>query len=124
MAGVPRDIERDSPEGTAPITQKNEKPMKLNYGKMKVIVFVYGLLLFSMFGTAFSLYVLSGFKSLTLLLMSIGGCLFATSDLILSGTYFGKGKERAVDIATNVATYYAAQFIIAFSIFAMGMMLF
>ena len=77
-----------------------------------------------MFGTAFSLYVLSGFKSLTLLLMSIGGCLFATSDLILSGTYFGKGKERAVDIATNVATYYAAQFIIAFSILAMGMMVF
>ena len=101
-----------------------EKPMKLNYGKMKIIVFVYGLLLFSMFGTAFSLYVLSGFKSLTLLLMSIGGCLFATSDLILSGTYFGNGKERAVDIATNVATYYAAQFIIAFSILAMGIMVF
>ena len=101
-----------------------EKPMKLHYGKMKLIVFTYGFLLFSMFGTAFSLYVLSGFRSLTLLLMSIGGCLFASSDLVLSGTYFGKGKERAIDLASNIALYYAAQFIISFSILAMGMMMF
>ena len=43
--------------------------------------------------------------------------LFASiSDLILSGTYFGEGKDRPVDVITNHAAYYIAQFIIATSI--------
>ena len=45
-----------------------------------------------------------------------GGVLFAVSDLILSGTYFGEGKERPFDIISNAITYYLAQYVIAFSI--------
>ena len=37
----------------------------------------------------------------------------AVSDLILSGTYFGVGKERPVDLALNYLSYYPAQFLIA-----------
>ena len=37
-------------------------------------------------------------------------------DLILSGTYFGEGKNRPVDIVTNHVTYYIAQFVIAGSL--------
>ena len=48
--------------------------------------------------------------------MFIGGVFFAISDLILSGTYFSTGKDRPVDVITNHATYYIAQFIIASSI--------
>ena len=44
------------------------------------------------------------------------GVFFIISDLILSGTYFGEGKNRPVDIITNHATYYLAQFIIASAI--------
>ena len=94
-----------------------EKPMKVKYGKMKWIVMLYGFALFSMTALAISLCILNEFKSTTLIMMSVGGILFSVSDLILSGTYFGEGKERPVDIITNGITYYAAQFLIAFSIF-------
>ena len=46
-------------------------------------------------------------------LLFIGGVFFAISDLILSGTYFGVGKERPIDLTLNYITYYTAQFLIA-----------
>ena len=46
----------------------------------------------------------------------IGSVLFAASDLILSGTYFSEGRERPVDITSNYICYYAAQFLIAYSL--------
>ena len=52
-------------------------------------------------------------------LIFIGGVLFVISDLILSGTYFGVGKNRPVDIITNHVSYYLAQFVIASSILFM-----
>lgn len=94
-----------------------EKPMKLHYGKMKWIVFLYGVVLFSMSLCALSMNILYGWKSVTLIMLFVGGILFAISDLILSGTYFGVGKERNVDIISNAVIYYLAQFIIAFALF-------
>ena len=87
---------------------------------MKLIVFIYGVLLFSMFGSAFSLLVLYHFRAIPLILLTAGGALFAISDLILSGTYFGEGHEKPADIAINSVLYYFAQFAIAFSIFFTG----
>lgn len=92
-----------------------EKKMKLDYKDMKVIVFLYGGTLFSMALTALSLLIINGFTT-TLLLILIGGVFFAVSDLILSGTYFGKDKERPIDFVTNSTTYYIAQYLIAFSL--------
>ena len=94
-----------------------EKPMKLVYGRYKPISFIYGMFLFSLTGVALSLSILHHFESTTLIMMIAGGVLFTISDLILSGTYFGVGKERPVDIASNAVTYYMAQFIIAFAMF-------
>ena len=94
-----------------------EKPMKLKFGEYKWIVIVYGCLLFSMASSAFSLLILHNFQNTTLWMMFFGGVLFAVSDLILSGTYFGINKERPVDIITNAVTYYAAQYLIAFSVY-------
>ena len=94
-----------------------EKVMKLHYGAYKMISTLYGALLFFM--TAFAIFtaVFSGVKeNMNLLVMGIGGVLFAISDLILSGTYFGEGKNRPVDIVTNHVTYYMAQFIIALAL--------
>ena len=93
------------------------KPMKLDYSGYKVISIIYGFFLFSMTLTALSLSIMIGFNSVTLIMILVGGLLFTISDLILSGTYFGKGKERPVDIITNSVTYYLAQFVIAFAIF-------
>lgn len=96
-----------------------EKVMGLKYGKYKIISTLYGALLFGM--TAFALFsaIFSGFAANPhLIVMTVGGVLFAISDLILSGTYFGTGKNRPVDIITNHVTYYAAQFVIAGSLLA------
>ena len=70
-----------------------------------------------------SVLILSGFKAITLIMMAAGGALFAISDLILSGTYFGVGKERPIDIVTNGVTYYLAQYVIAFSLYFVGTLL-
>lgn len=94
-----------------------EKPLKLQIGDMKVICFLYSVLLFSMVSMAFSLLILHGFKMVTLILVSIGGALFAISDLVLSQTYFGQGHDKPFDLISNVAMYYIAQNLIAFSIY-------
>lgn len=94
-----------------------EKLMQLHYGSYKIISTLYGALLF--FTTVFSLFacIFSGFsQNKHLFTFFVGGVLFVISDLILSGTYFGEGKNRPVDIVTNHVSYYLAQFVIASSI--------
>ena len=91
--------------------------MKMEYGKFKAITGIYGAILFGMTLLAGSLAIYNHFEFWTLNLMFIGGVFFAISDLILSGTYFSTGKDRPIDVITNHATYYIAQFIIAMRIF-------
>lgn len=93
-----------------------EKPMKMVYGKFKAITGVYGFVLAFMTFLSGGLALMNGFKEMTLNFMFAGGVLFLISDLILSGTYFGEGKRRPVDIITNHVSYYAAQFVIASAI--------
>ena len=90
-----------------------EKPMKMVYGKFKAITGVYGFVLGFMTFLSGSLALMHNFGEMTLNFMFVGGVLFLLSDLILSGTYFGEGKRRPVDIVTNHVAYYAAQFVIA-----------
>lgn len=93
------------------------KPMKLDYSGYKVISIIYGFFLFTMTLSALSLCIMTTFSFPTLIMIFVGGLLFTVSDLILSGTYFGKGKERPVDIIINSVTYYLAQFVIALALF-------
>ncbi|MBE7002794.1 MAG: lysoplasmalogenase [Ruminococcaceae bacterium] len=93
-----------------------EKPMKLDYGKMKPVAITYGALLFSFVLTSGGLALLHGWHERAINAIFLGSLLFAASDLILSGTYFGKGKDRPVDIITNYLTYYPAQYLIALSL--------
>ncbi len=91
-----------------------EKPMKLKYGEMKTVVLVYGFLLFSTMFVSGGLFLLHGGSALRCFF--IGSVLFALSDLVLSGTYFGEGRERPVDIISNYIFYYGGQFLIAYSL--------
>ncbi len=94
-----------------------EKAMKLKYGAYKLISTLYGAVLFFMAAFAFFAALFAGLKeNMNLVVMAIGGVLFVLSDLILSGTYFGEGKNRPVDVVTNHVTYYIAQFLIASSV--------
>ena len=77
----------------------------------------FGLTILGMIVLAF--YITEKIRAYTvkaLMLFFIGSVLFALSDLVLSGTYFGVGKERPVDIASNYILYYAGQFLIALSL--------
>ncbi len=98
------------------VTALLEKPMGLRYGKMKPTVIAYGFLLFSTGTVSGLLAVLHGWRVPALNLIFAGGVLFALSDLVLSGTYFGTGKDRPIDIILNYLTYYPAQFLIASSL--------
>ena len=93
-----------------------EKPMKMVYGKFKAITAIYGFVLAFMTFLSASLAIMNKFENMTLNFMFAGGVFFLISDLILSGTYFGEGKRRPVDVITNHTTYYAAQFLIAASL--------
>lgn len=96
------------------VTILMEKPLKLEYGKLKKISFCYALCLFGTCSFTLFLAIQNGFQILSLNMFLIGAILFAISDLVLSGTYFGKGKERPIDFILNYVTYYGAQFVIAF----------
>ena len=93
-----------------------EKPLKLHYGKFKPISTVYGFILIIMTLLSGSLALMNGFDNMVLNFMFGGGVFFLISDLILSGTYFGEGKNRPVDIVVNHVSYYAAQYLIAASL--------
>ena len=91
-----------------------EKPMKLSYGTMKPTVLIYVFLLLSTVFVSGGILVTAGGTMLAVFFA--GSVLFAASDLVLSGTYFGAGKDRPVDLFLNYIFYYGGQFLIAFSL--------
>ena len=90
-----------------------EKPLKLEYGKYKLISFCYAICLFGTCSFSLFLAIQNKFEIVPLNMFLVGAVLFAISDLVLSGTFFGKGKERPIDFILNYVTYYGAQFTIA-----------
>ena len=93
-----------------------EKPMGLHFGKMKPTVIVYGFLLFSTLAVSGALAIVHDWSIPALNLFFVGAILFTLSDLVLSGTYFGKGREHPVDLILNYLSYYPGQFLIASSL--------
>ena len=75
------------------------------------------MILFGMLATAGYLAIVNKMQVASYNMLFIGGILFALSDLILCGTYFGEGKDKPFDLISNSITYYVAQYLIAFSIF-------
>ena len=89
-----------------------EKPLKMRYGKSKWIVFLYSLTLSMTMTMAMVTAVITHFQTMWVV-MSVGGLLFLLSDLVLSGMYFGEGKNTKFNVVLNHSLYYAAQFIMA-----------
>ncbi len=96
------------------VTILMEKPLKLEYGKYKKISFTYAICLFGSLSFSLSLAILNKFSILPLNLFFIALVLFVISDLVLSGTFFGKDKDKLIHFILNYSTYYGAQFMIAF----------
>ncbi len=93
-----------------------EKVMNLRYGSFKGAVVIYGALLFTTVLMALSLSILNGFSEPSLLWIFAGGVLFAASDLILSGIYFGNRQGKPIHTVMNLLTYYLGQYLIALSL--------
>ena len=103
------------------------KQLKLNFGKMAVVVGVYSFLVLmlpamgfftSMTGVGPSQAILQqqGMRQPTII--AIAGLCFLVSDLILAWTYFGPGKDKGWEHVLCYIFYYAAQFGIAASFFS------
>lgn len=92
-----------------------EKPLKMHYGKFKWIVFLYSFMLALTMTMAMTLAFTTGFENMWTV-MSVGGLLFLLSDLVLSGMYFGEGKNTPFNVILNHTLYYAAQFVMAATI--------
>lgn len=94
-----------------------EKVLKLHYGKFKLVTVLYTAVLNSTFGMAFAYAVAK--PCAHSIVFVIGLFLFLLSDLILSRTYFSqneKDRSNRFAVVLNHSTYYAAQFLIAFSL--------
>ncbi len=96
------------------VTMAMEKPMKLDYGSFKPTCFIYGFTL--MMVASSSIVAAAATGETAWIVMSTGAVLFLMSDLMLSGTYFGQGKNTPVYVVMNHVLYYAAQFVIASSV--------
>ncbi len=93
-----------------------EKPLKMKYGKFKLIVFLYSCTLALTMTSSMMTAYITKFKLSAWIVMSVGALLFLLSDLVLSGMYFGENKNTKGNIILNHTLYYAAQFCMAATI--------
>lgn len=92
------------------------KLMKLDYGRFRMISSIYAGILVFVTVYALMLEIAYGHTAAKLL-FAVGLVLFLISDLILSQIYFGKDKNTTTNKILNHAAYYAAQILIASSIY-------
>ena len=97
------------------ITVSLEKPMKVKYGKYKLIVFFYTAFLSMTMISSFAAMFANHFQK-GLILLAAGSVAFLLSDVVLSGTFFGEGKDRPHEYFINHFLYYAGQYLIAASV--------
>lgn len=91
------------------------KVMKFQMGIAKYPTYFYSLLIFLMIGQTIGHGIATDFGGFEIL-MVVGAILFGLSDLILAPIYY-QGKDTKLLITLNLATYYAAQILIASSIY-------
>ncbi|MCM1115832.1 MAG: lysoplasmalogenase [Clostridium sp.] len=89
--------------------------MKVHYGAYRRIVAVYVAFLAMTTITAVISVITSGFQK-GYILMAVGAVLFLLSDVVLSNTFFGRGKDKPHHFFINHFLYYAGQYLIAASV--------
>jgi len=89
--------------------------MKMSFGDFLIPSIAYAFLLTLFLASAVAAGFLAGF-TLSVILLIVGAGLFLLSDLVLSMIYFD-GNDARMLIIINHVLYYAAQFLIALSLF-------
>lgn len=93
------------------------KKAGVNFGKgMLMFAISYLYILSMMATTAICMTILHKFELTTLVMFFAGSIAFVVSDVMLTGSYFKPGKRSKLYLATCSVLYYAAQFLIAFSL--------
>ncbi len=95
--------------------------LKMQFSKFLIPSVAYAFLLTLFLACAIAGGIFAGF-SLPIILLIVGAALFLLSDLVLSMIYFD-GNDSRVLIIVNHVLYYAAQFLIALSVYYIGMKL-
>ncbi len=93
--------------------------LKMQFGKFLIPSIIYALLLTMFLTCTVVAGIFAGFTAPVIMLV-IGAALFLLSDLVLSMIYFD-GHEARVLIIVNHVLYYAAQFLIALSLYYISM---
>ncbi len=89
--------------------------MKVHYGAYRRIVAIYVAFLAMTMLTSILCVFLTNFQK-GYILMAIGSVLFLLSDVVLSNTFFGRGKDKQHHLFINHFLYYAGQYLIASSV--------
>ncbi len=89
--------------------------LKVKFGKYKAISAVYSAVLGFVMTFTICCAIADG-NSTGAKMMAIGEVIMWISDMILMKTYFGEGRNRKKDVLWNHILYYAAQYLIAYSI--------
>ncbi len=89
--------------------------MKVHYGAYRKIVAVYVSFLAMTAVTSVVAVFVSSFQK-GYILLGVGSVLFLLSDVVLSNTFFGRGKDKPHHLFINHFLYYAGQYLIAASV--------
>ena len=94
------------------------KKVGIDFGsKMLPFGIFYLLCLTIMLSTSFYMALLNKFEPVTIVMFFVGASFFASSDFMLTGSYFKPGQRPKAYNAAYSVCYYIAQFVIAFSLF-------
>lgn len=91
------------------------KMLKLNWGPSLIPSVIYSFVVFLVAGQAIMNGINFDFNGFNVAVIS-GAILFGISDLVLAQIYFG-GKTSSPYLVLNLATYYSAQILLAFSLY-------
>lgn len=94
------------------------KITKVHFGAYRKIVFIYVIFLSITMLLSIMAAILSGFEK-KYVLLAIGTISFTLSDVVLSSTFFGRGKDGSFYLFINHFLYYAGQYLIASSVLFM-----
>lgn len=90
--------------------------MGMSYGNFRFIITVYSIIIIASTFIGLEIAFLEKISSVPANLFAVGAVCFLISDLILSGTYFGQGRERPSDFISNHLFYFTGQFLIGLSL--------
>lgn len=94
------------------------KIMKVHFGAYRTIVGFYVVFLVLTMALAIAAAIVTHFEK-KYVLLAVGAVLFTLSDVILSGTFFGRGQDKSFHYFINHFLYYAGQYLIASSVLFM-----